>query len=197
MITKFSMAVVLAVLSGSPTFAQDAGSQKFLKEAIEGNFAEVEMGKLAQKQGASEGVRAFGQMLEKDHSDANKNATTVANSVGMTAPTAPNKKQKADYDKMSKLSGAKFDKEFAAHMVADHKKDIKEYEKAAKKQDAVGNYAKETLPTLRKHLETAQSLNGTTSTANPAKSPAVIAVPAPAAGVPAPASETTRGEKVR
>jgi len=116
----------------------------------------------------------------------------------MTAPTAPNKKQKADYDKMSKLSGAKFDKEFAAHMVADHKKDIKEYEKAAKKQDAVGNYAKETLPTLRKHLENAQSLNGTTSTANPPpKSPAVIAVPAPAAGVPAPASETTGGDKVR
>ena len=76
-------------------------------------------------------------------------------------------------------------------LVADHKKDIKEYEKAAKKQDAVGNYAKETLPTLRKHLETAQSWNGTTSTANPPpKSPAVIAVPAPAAGVPAPAPET-------
>ena len=94
--------------------------------------------------------------------------------------------------------GAKFDKEFAAHMVADHKKDIKEYEKAAKKQDAVGNYAKETLPTLRKHLETAQSLNGTTSTANPPpKSPAVIAVPAPAAGVPAPSPETTGGEKLR
>ena len=55
-----------------------------------------------------------------------------------------------------------------------------------KKQNAV----------LRKHLETAQSLNGTTSTANPpAKSPAVIAVPAPAAGVPAPAPETTGGEK--
>ena len=143
MITKFSVAVVFAVLFGSPSFAQDAGSQKFLKEAIEGNLAEVEMGKLSQKQGASEGVRAFGQMLEKDHSDANKKATAVANSIGMTAPTAPNKKQKADYDKMSKLSGAKFDKEFAAHMVADHKKDIKEYEKAAKKQDAVGNYAKD------------------------------------------------------
>jgi len=160
MITKFSVAVVFAVLFGSPSFAQDAGSQKFLKEAIEGNLAEVEMGKLSQKQGATEGVRAFGQMLEKDHSDANQKATAVANSVGMTAPTAPTKKQKADYDKMSKLSGAKFDKEFAAHMVADHKKDIKEYEKAAKKQDAVGNYAKETLPALRKHLETAQSLSG-------------------------------------
>src|SRR3954453_19607594 len=35
MIKKFSVAVVFAVLLGSPTFAQDAGSQKFLKEAIE------------------------------------------------------------------------------------------------------------------------------------------------------------------
>ena len=43
MITKFSVAVILAVLFGSPAFAQDAGSQKFLKEAIEGNFAEVDL----------------------------------------------------------------------------------------------------------------------------------------------------------
>ena len=78
MITKFSVAVVFAMLFGLPSFAQDAGSQKFLKEAIEGNLAEVEMGKLSQKQGASEGVRAFGQMLEKDHSDANQKATAVA-----------------------------------------------------------------------------------------------------------------------
>ena len=48
MITKFSMAVVFAVLFGSPSFAQDAGSQKFLKEAIEGNLVEAEMGKLSQ-----------------------------------------------------------------------------------------------------------------------------------------------------
>jgi putative membrane protein len=59
---------------------------------------------------------------------------------------------------MSKLSGAKFDIEFARHMVGDHKKDISEYDKEAKKSDAAGAYAKETLPTLRKHLETAQSL---------------------------------------
>jgi putative membrane protein len=198
MIAKLGLALSLVVLFGSTSFAQDAASQKFLKEAIEGNLAEVQMGQLAQKQGTSADVRSFGQLLEKDHSDANQKATAVANSVGMTPPTSPNKKQKADYDKMSKFSGAKFDKEFATHMVADHKKDIKEYEKAAKKQDAVGNYAKETLPALRKHLETAQSLSGTTSTANPpAKSPAVIAVPAPAAGVPAPAPETTGGDKAR
>jgi putative membrane protein len=76
----------------------------------------------------------------------------------------PNSKQKAMYDKMSKLSGDSFDREFAKHMVADHKKDIKDYEKAAKKNDAAGAYAKEALPTLHKHLETAQSLGGGATT---------------------------------
>jgi putative membrane protein len=55
----------LAILSASTCFAQDAASQKFLKEAIEGNFAEVQMGQLAKKQASSDGVRSFGEMLEE------------------------------------------------------------------------------------------------------------------------------------
>jgi putative membrane protein len=196
MITKLGVTLSLAILFAAPCFAQDAASQKFLKEAIEGNLAEVQMGQLAKKQASSDGVRSFGEMLEKDHSAANQKATAAATSLGMTPPTSPSKKQKADYDKISKLSAAQFDKMFVSHMVADHKKDIKDYEKAAKKNDGVGSYATETLPALRKHLETAQSLSAG-KTASPAANPsAVIAVPAPAAGVPAPAPETTAGDKV-
>ena len=196
MITKIGATLSLAILFAAPCFAQDGASQKFLKEAIEGNFAEVKMGQLAKKQASSDGVRSFGEMLEKDHSAANQKATAAATSLGMTPPTSPNKKQKADYDKMSKLSGAQFDKMFVTHMITDHKKDIKEYDKAAKKKDAAGSYATETLPTLRKHLDTAQSLSAGNKTAN-STGPAVIAVPAPAAGVPPPAPETTGGDKAR
>jgi uncharacterized protein (DUF305 family) len=91
-------------------------------------------------------------------------AESVAQSIGMTPPTEPNSKQKADYDRLSKLSGDKFDREFVSHMVMDHKKDIKEFEKEAKKSDAVGSFANETLPTLRKHLDTAQSLMSNATT---------------------------------
>jgi putative membrane protein len=161
--TSIAAGFVLALLFAAPAFGQDKASQKFLKEAMEGNFAEVEMGKLAQKNGQSEGVRSLGQMLEKDHSAANTKAAEAAKSMSVSPPSEPNRKQKADYDRMSKLSGAKFDIEFARHMVADHKKDISEYDKEAKKSDAAGAYAKETLPTLRKHLETAQSLTGATT----------------------------------
>ena len=161
----FAGVCLAALLAFAPTgFAQDKAGQKFVKEAIEGNLAEVQMGQLAQKNGASDGIRSFGQMLEKDHASANEKATAAANSLGVTPPTAPNSKQKATYDRMAKLSGAKFDREFVKHMVMDHKKDISEYEKASKEGDAVGTYAKEALPTLHKHLDTAQSLSAAGAT---------------------------------
>ena len=68
---------------------------------------------------------------------------------------------------ISNLSGDSFDCEFAKEMVADHKKDIKEFEKAAKKDDAAGAFVKETLPTLQKHLQTAQSLSGSAAETGP------------------------------
>jgi hypothetical protein len=41
MIMQVGAALSIAILLVSPCFAQDRASQKFLKEAIEGNFAEV------------------------------------------------------------------------------------------------------------------------------------------------------------
>jgi putative membrane protein len=190
--------LAIALSFSSAALAQDKGSQKFLKDAIEGNLAEVKMGELAQKNAGSDAVRSYGQMLEKDHTEANQKASAAANSLGISPPTEPNRKQKADYDRMAKLNGAQFDREFAKHMVADHKKDIREYEKQAKKNDAAGSYANETLPTLRKHLQEAQALTGQTkSSRTSASPPAVTAAPAPAAGTPAPAPETTTGQPAR
>jgi putative membrane protein len=156
-LTATTTAMIL-VVSASLANAQDKASQKFLIKAIEGNFAEVQMGELAQKNAASADVKSFGQMLQTDHSSANQKAQDAAKSLGVNAPNGPNSKQKADYDHMAKMSGAAFDKAFAQHMVADHKKDISEYQKEAKKQDAAGKYANDALPTLQKHYEVAQSL---------------------------------------
>lgn len=147
-------------LAASGGFAKDQPAQAFIVKAIEGNLAEVQMGALAQQKGTSDGVKSFGQMLQQDHTAANQQASAAAAAVGVTPPTEPNKKQKADYAKMSKLSGAAFDSAFAKHMADDHKKEIGVYQKQAKRQDGqVSQYAAGALPTLQKHLETAQSLS--------------------------------------
>jgi predicted outer membrane protein len=61
------------------------------------------------------------------------------------------------YNRLAKLTGNQFDGAFAKDMVADHKSDIKAFEKESTKNDAASSYAKETLPTLRKHLQAAES----------------------------------------
>jgi putative membrane protein len=161
---KITLVTTAFVLLCGAAVAQDKASQKFIMEAIQGNFAEVSMGQLAQQNAASQDVRTYGQMLVSDHGAANQQAQQAATSVGLaTLPAGPNAKQKADHDKMAKMTGAAFDREFAKHMVKDHRKDIAAYTKASKKQDAVGQYAKSTLPTLQKHLEAAQSLQRSTT----------------------------------
>jgi putative membrane protein len=168
MMNKLLLGVGLATalaLSAPAAFAQEKAGQAFLKKAMEGNLAEIEMGKLAQQKGGSDGVRSFGKQLEQDHSAANEKAAALAREIGMSPPTEPSKKQKADYDRMSKMSGDKFDREFVKHMVADHKKDIKEYQQEAKKTtERPSSLAQETLPTLQTHLQTAQSLEGKAGT---------------------------------
>src|SRR3977135_2926781 len=104
------MAISIATAS-----AKDKPSEAFLEKAIEGNYAEVAMGDLAQKNGQSDGVKSFGKMLSTDHAAANQKALDAAKSMGINPPSGPNAKQGADFDKMSKMSGTKFDKMFATH----------------------------------------------------------------------------------
>jgi putative membrane protein len=132
--------------------------QTFLKEAIQGDMAEVQMGQLAQQKGQSEDVKQFGQMLQQDHGQHLQKAQQIAQQNGMTPPTEPSAEAKKMHDKLSKMSGAQFDRAFAKDMVADHKKDIAKYQKEAKGKGSLAQFAQETIPTLQKHLQTAQQI---------------------------------------
>jgi putative membrane protein len=157
MLLSLGTATLMAISIANAS-AKDKQSETFLKKAIEGNFAEVSMGELAQQNGQSDAVKSYGRMLSTDHAAANQKALDAARGLGMTAPSGPNAKQKAEHDKMSKVSGAGFDRMFATHMVADHQTDIAEYKKASKSKDVAGEYASGQIDTLQKHLDTAKSL---------------------------------------
>jgi putative membrane protein len=162
---KFTSLAIIAMFAASPALAAGKPSQAFLKKAIEGNYAEVQMGKLAQQNGESADVKKYGQMLVDDHSAGNQKAMDAAKSLGMTPPDGPNAKQKSDYAKMSKMTGARFDRDFATQMVTDHTKVLAEYKKEAKQSDAAGEYAKGQLQVLQQHLDAAKSLRSTKSSA--------------------------------
>jgi putative membrane protein len=153
--------LLLTLTGASVCWAADE-SEKFIKEAIQGNLAEVQVGQLAQQKGAIQGVRDFGAMLVKDHQMANEKATEVAQHMSIKAPDKPGMKQQAVYDKLSHLSGVKFDQEFTKSMVKDHQEDIAKYQKESQGSDAAADYAKQTLPKLHEHLKMAEELQNST-----------------------------------
>jgi len=144
----------------APAAAQKASKadQRFLKEAIEGDLSEVKIGQLAQQNGESQDVKQFGQTLQQDHGQHLQQAQQMAQQMGVTPPTQPTAKQTKVYDRLSKEHGAKFDKAFAQAMVKDHKQDIAAYEKQAKSKGPLASFAQQTVPTLQKHLQSAEAL---------------------------------------
>ncbi|MFL6333778.1 MAG: DUF4142 domain-containing protein [Pyrinomonadaceae bacterium] len=138
-----------------------AGDSKFVMNAAMGGMAEVEMGRLAAQKGASDEVRQFGQRMVDDHSKANEELMRVASSKGMTPPATLDAKHQAEMQKMSALSGEKFDKEYVKMMVSDHKKDVAEFQKEAGggKDTDIKAFASSTLPTLQEHLQMIQRIN--------------------------------------
>ena len=83
---------------------------------------------------------------------------SLAAQKNVTLPTALDQQHQADVDKLSKLSGAAFDREYMSMMVKDHVEDVAEFEReAATGSDSdVKAWAGRTVPTLRQHLQMAQ-----------------------------------------
>jgi len=145
-----------------------AQDHNFLMDAAMGGMLEVELGRLAAQQGASDAVKQFGQRMVDDHSKANQELMSLAQSKGITLPTEIDEKHKKDMTKLSGLSGAEFDREYGKMMLSDHRKDVSEFEKQSTRgTDAdLKAFATKTLPTLKEHLQMAESLPGAKSGGN-------------------------------
>jgi len=164
--TMLAIALAGALAAGAvmaQTKQASKQSQKFIKEAIRGDIAEIDVGKLAQEKGQNDAVKQYGAMLVKDHGAHKAKAEEVASELGVKLPTGSGMGSKATYAKLKILSGSTFDRSFAKAMVKDHQEDIKEFQKESSQNDAAGKLARETLPTLQKHLEAAQSLEKQTA----------------------------------
>jgi len=136
---------------------------KFVSNAARGGMAEAQLGQLAKEKGASASVRDFGQRMVTDHSKANDELKSLVVNKGAALPTEMSRKENSEMERFQKLTGKDFDKEYAEHMVKDHKKDVKEFEEAAKdcKDPDLKAFAQKTLPTLQQHLSMAESMEAT------------------------------------
>jgi putative membrane protein len=150
---------LMAVTSGmAKDKAMNGVDNTFATKAAQGGEAEVQLGRLAVKNSSNPDVKAFGQRMIDDHSMAGKELKEIASRDGITLPGAMDSKDQATYNRLSKLTGAEFDRAYMKDMVADHKEDIAEFRKEANSgaNDDLKSFAAKTLPTLEEHLRSAQ-----------------------------------------
>ncbi len=160
-------ASLVATAFGATAADLKRGERKFLETVAQHNMAEVQTGKLAQSKGVSAEVKNFGKQMAEDHGKNYEEVVALAKAKGVALPGEPDKGHKKDADKLSKLSGADFDKAYMKGMLKDHEKDVKEFDKMSKdaKDPDVKAFAAKTYPVLEGHLKMARDVNAAVSKA--------------------------------
>jgi putative membrane protein len=103
----------------------------FVRKALEGGMAEVQMGQIAAEKGSSDDVKQFGQKMVTDHTQLGDQMKQVAQQIGVTPPAGLSKKDKEEVAKLQTLSGTEFDNAYIMAMVKDHKKDAEDFKSEA------------------------------------------------------------------
>ena len=148
------LAAAIFGLSGCGDDGKAKNSGSFTTAAAQGGMVEVKLGNLALAKSENADVKRFAEMMIADHTRANNDLKEIAAGKSVALPTEINDEQKSQLDKLSKYSGAEFDKEYVKAMIEDHEKDVKEFQvQADSGTDAdVKAFAARTLPTLKNHL---------------------------------------------
>jgi putative membrane protein len=132
------------------------------------NQMEIDLGKLAQKQG-SQAVKAYGQMLARDHQSADKDLTAFAKKNSVTIPMDRPKDESAQKDQkdmkdammhLKTLKGNDFDTAFLQMMVEGHEKELAKLDSAIGgiENQGLATMLKDIKPMLQKHADQARDL---------------------------------------
>lgn len=137
----------------------NGNAQTFVNDLATGNMSEIELGKLAQDKASSPDIKAFGEMLVRDHSKALDALKQAAATENLQVPAVVTEKKRELRDRLSLLSGNEFDREFMNAMVEAHEQTVEKLEdRADDNRDALQQFAATVLPTVKQHLEQAKQI---------------------------------------
>lgn len=138
-----------------------SAADRFMTSAAQGGMMEVELGKLAASKAQNPEIKAFGQKMVVDHGKANDELKALAAKKNIELPKEMSGGHKETVDRLSKLSGAEFDKEYVKLMVDDHDADLEAFQAQADDgEDAdVKAFAAKYAPVIKGHYETIKKIN--------------------------------------
>jgi putative membrane protein len=137
----------------------DEAGATFLRKAAVGGIMEVEAAKIAAKNAKSAEVKDFAAKMLADHTKANTELKTLAQSKKVITPEALPADQQIHLDEMKKMTGAAFDKHYMDMMVTDHDKTVALFKQGTENRDlSVKEWATNTLKVIESHDEMAKKI---------------------------------------
>ena len=107
------------------TFAQSPSmDKKFVADALQGGMAEVELAKLAAEKASSDAVKQFGKRMVEDHARTDEEIAGLAQRKGVTPPNAIDQPHRWLREKLTRLSGAEFDRRYVSSVAVNAANEI-------------------------------------------------------------------------
>jgi putative membrane protein len=158
-------------------------ARHFAEQATYAGNAEVKLGQLATERAQTPAVKEFAQMMVRDHTKAGNELKQAVTRHDVQPPAGLDAEHQRLYDRLNKLQGAEFDREYMKAMVDGHQKVKSMLSSRASNQrtgadrnrgatgtsgtttgstqldTAVNQWATKTLPAVEQHLQKAQEIS--------------------------------------
>jgi len=137
-----------------------AGDATFLEESALVNIHEIGLGQLGKDKSKAPEVLLLSKMMIDEHTAASERLKLLADKKNISIPFSAEKNEDESINKLVKEKNASFDKAFADVVVQYHKDAIDKFEAAdsVTSDVEIKNYIATILPTLKKHLESAEKI---------------------------------------
>jgi putative membrane protein len=134
---------------------QSMADQAFVKKALQGGAAEVQLGQLAQQKSQSNDVKQFAQKMVEDHTQMGDQMKPIAKRIDVKQPTDISKKDRELIARLQGLSGDQFDQAYIQAMVKDHKQDLSEFKDEAQttQNPSIKQAAQQDAQVIAQHLQ--------------------------------------------
>lgn len=144
---------------GQPTQLSQQ-DQEFARKAAVGNIFEVEAARVAMEKSDTEQVEDFARRMVEDHSTAQDQLITLARQENFTPPVELDQEHQQKLQKLRDASGEKFDQQYIEGQIKAHRQTIDNFNTEVEqgKNPQLQDFARETLPILRTHLDMATSI---------------------------------------
>lgn len=137
-------------------------NQTFVNQAASSNNFEIAAGTLATTKSQNSLVQQYGAHMVTEHTAVGTDMASIAGSKGYNVPTTFQAKEQTNINALSNLSGPEFDAQFVNMMIVSHQDAITLFQDASGSRGVsdgdLRNFAANKLPSLKAHLQDAQTL---------------------------------------